>query len=111
MSATESIISSTKVKMDLGSDAILAASQNGAIRSFGSKGISSYTEGQQLHGARAGTHLAGGQIHFNSTGANAQWGPTWMNTGAVGITERDENDVDLTRKGIAPLEGFTRDTK
>ena len=111
MSATESIISSTKVKMDLGSDAILAASQNGAIRSFGSKGISSYTEGQQLHGARGGTHLAGGQIHFNSTSPNAQWGPTWMNTGAVGITERDENDVDLTRKGIAPLEEFTRDTK
>ena len=111
MSASGEIINSAKMLLNLGSDGVLTSSTNGAIRDFANQGISSYTAGQQLHGAAGGTHLAGGQIHLNSVGASNSWGPHWMNTGAVGMTERDEGDVDLTRKGIAPLEAFTKQTK
>lgn len=111
MSAGGEIINSAKMLLNLGSHGVLTSSTNGAIRDFANQGISSYTGGQQLHGAAGGTHLAGGQIHFNSIGASNSWGPHWMNTGAVGMTERVEGDVDITRKSFAPLEPFTRETK
>ena len=97
MSASQNIINSANMLLNLGSDGVLTSSTNGAIRDFANQGISSYTAGQQLHGAAGGTHLAGGQIHFNSVGASNSWGPHWMNTGAVGMTERVEGDVDITR--------------
>ena len=111
MSASENIIKSSKMLFNLGSEGVFTSATNGAIRDFANQGISSYTGGQQLHGAAGGTHLAGGQIHFNSIGASNTWGPHWLNTGAVGITEREEGDVDITKKGIAPLEAFSKQTK
>ena len=110
MSSSKEIINSAKMLLNLGAEGVLTSSTNGAIRDFANQGISSYTAGQQLHGAAGGTHLAGGQIHFNSVGASNSWGPHWMNTGAVGMTEREEGDVELANKGIKPLEQFSRNT-
>ena len=111
MSASEQIINSSKYLLNLGSDGVLTSSTNGAIRDFANQGISSYTAGQQLHGAGGAVHLAGSQVHFNTIGASNTWGPHWMNTGAVGMTEREEGDVELARKGVAPLEAFSKQTK
>ena len=84
---------------------------NGGVRTYGQQGISSYSGGSQLHGASQSVHLAGSQVHFNTVGASAAWGPNWMDPTSVGIAEREEGDVDKTKKGIAPLEPFTKQTK
>ena len=94
MSASGEIINSAKMLLNLGSDGVLTSSTNGAIRDFANQGISSYTAGQQLHGAAGGTHLAGGQIHFNSVGYNTEWGPQWSKERAH-IAPREEFDVEL----------------
>lgn len=69
----------------MGQKGILSSSQAGAVRTFGSVGISSYTNGTQLHGAGGRIDLAGSQVHFNSVGARSSWGPTWLKPDAVGI--------------------------
>jgi len=56
------------------------------VRTFARDGITSNTNGSQLHGASGGNiHLAasgagrrGGQIHFNSTSPSTTWGPNWL---------------------------------
>jgi hypothetical protein len=48
---------------------------------------------------------------MNSTGASSSWGPKWLTTDKVGMTPRDEGDVELTKKGIEPLQSFTKKTK
>ena len=81
------------------------------MRDYARDGISSFTSGTQLHGASGQIHLAGSQVHFNSTSASPTWGPNWLTPEKAGIQIRDEGDVELAQKGIKPLEQFTRKTK
>ncbi len=69
----------------MGQKGILSSSQGGAVRTFGRDGISSFTNGTQLHGSRGMFHLAGLQVHFNSVPASSAWGPKWLKPDAVGI--------------------------
>jgi hypothetical protein len=111
MSATGEIVQSAGTyMMNLGEKGIFNSSQAGSIRDYSRDGISSFTGGTQLHGASGQIHLAGAQVHFNSTSASPTWGPKWLNTDAAGMTERQEGDVELAQKGINPLKPFTRKT-
>ena len=62
----------------MGQKGVLTASQGGSVRHYGKDGITSYTDGQQLHGASGRIDLAGSQVHFNSRGPQSFWGPGWM---------------------------------
>jgi len=62
----------------MGEKGVLSSAQKGAVRHYGRDGISSYTEGTQLHGANGRIDLAGSQVHFNSVGASDKWGPKWL---------------------------------
>ncbi len=112
MSASERIIKSAKSLYNLGSEGVFTSSTNGSISDFANQGISSYTAGQQLHGAGGAVHLAGSQVHFNTIGASNSWGPHWLNTGAVGMTEREMGDVDIevTSTGILTADSTTTKT-
>jgi hypothetical protein len=69
----------------MGEKGILNSSQKGAVRNYARDGISSFTDGTQLHGAAGRIDLAGSQVHFNSVGASDKWGPKWLNADAIGI--------------------------
>ena len=69
----------------MGQKGILNSSQGGAVRHYARDGISSFTDGTQLHGASGQIHLAGSQVHFNSQNASKQWGPSWLKPDAIGI--------------------------
>lgn len=69
----------------MGEKGVLNSSQKGAVRHYGRDGISSYTEGTQLHGAGGRIDLAGSQVHFNSVRASELWGPKWLKADAIGI--------------------------
>ena len=111
MNATTEFVQSAGSMFTLGEEGIFTASQTGSIMNFAKSGISSYTPAQQLHGAGGPIHLAGAQVHFNSTSANASWGPNWLTPTAAGIEPYEANDIELADKGIKPLESFTRKTK
>jgi hypothetical protein len=83
----------------MGQKGILNSSQGGSVRNFGQDGITSFTPGPQLHGAGGNIHLAGSQVHMNSTGASSTWGPGWLKPDAIGIkiTENGELDIDSNR--------------
>jgi len=110
-SAAKEMIHSADLLLNLGEKGILNSSQAGSVRDYARDGISSFTSGTQLHGASGQIHLAGAQVHFNSTGASSTWGPSWLTPEKAGIQIRDEGDVELAQKGIKPLEQFTRKTK
>jgi len=111
MSATNEIVKSAGTYMlNLAEKGMFNSSQKGSIRDYARDGLTSYTDGQQLHGAAGQIHLAGAQVHFNSTGASDTWGPKWLDTDAAGMTERQEGDVELVKKGIEPLRPFTAQT-
>jgi hypothetical protein len=87
----------------MGAKGVLTSSQEGAVRHYAKSGISSFTKGTQLHGASGRIDLAGSQVHFNSIGARAVWGPGWLKPDhkKVGITVKDGMiDID-------PSEPFT----
>jgi hypothetical protein len=111
MGAETDMIQSASAMFNLGDKGIFNASHAGSIRDYARDGLSSFTEGVQLHGAGGAIHLAGSQVHMNSTGASSSWGPTWLTTDKVGMTPREEGDVELTKKGIEPLQSFTKKTK
>ena len=69
----------------MGEKGILNSSQKGSVRNYARDGISSFTDGTQLHGAGGQIHLAGSQVHMNSIGASGTWGPSWLKPDAVGI--------------------------
>ena len=69
----------------MGEKGILNSSQNGSIRHYAKDGISSFTNGTQLHGAGGRIDLAGSQVHFNSVGAQSTWGPSWLTPDSIGI--------------------------
>jgi hypothetical protein len=111
MSATNEIVKSAGTYMlNLAEKGMFNSSQKGSIRDYARDGLTSYTDGQQLHGAAGQIHLAGAQVHFNSTGASDTWGPKWLDTDAAGMTERQEGDVELAKKGMEPLRPFTKQT-
>jgi len=105
------LIQSTDYHQTLGEKGVFVSSQKGYIKDYAGVEISSFTEGQQLHGASGQIHLAGAQVHFNSTGASSQWGPKWMTQEETGMKPRLEGDVELAQKGVKPLEPFTRETQ
>ena len=69
----------------MGEKGILNSSQKGSVRNYARDGISSFTDGTQLHGAGGRIDLAGSQVHFNSVGASSTWGPSWLKADAIGI--------------------------
>jgi hypothetical protein len=69
----------------MGEQGILNSSQKGSVRNYARDGITSFTDGPQLHGAGGRIDLAGSQVHFNSVGASSTWGPSWLNPDAIGI--------------------------
>jgi hypothetical protein len=108
--AETDMINSASAIFNLGDKGIFNSSQSGSIRDFARDGLTSFTPGTQLHGAGGSIHLAGAQVHMNSTGASSTWGPGWLTTDKVGMTPREEGDVELTKKGIEPLQSFTKKT-
>jgi len=111
MSAAKEMIHSADAILNIGEKAILNSSEKGTIRDYARDGISSFTKGTQLHGATGQIHLAGQQVHLNSTRASDLWGPGWLTAEKVGLNLRDEGDVELAQKGLKPLQEFTRKTK
>ena len=105
------LIQSSDYHQTLGEKGVFTASQKGVVRDYARDGISSFTDGTQLHGASGQIHLAGAQVHFNSTGASSLWGPKTMTREKTGMEPRLEGDVELAQKGIKPLEPFTRQTQ
>jgi hypothetical protein len=110
-SSAKEMIHSADLLLNLGDKGILNSAQAGSVRDYARDGISSFTSGTQLHGASGQIHLAGSQVHFNSTSASSTWGPSWLTPEKAGIQLRDEGDVELANKGIKNLEQFTRKTK
>ena len=111
MSSAKEMIHSANAILNIGEQAIFNSSPDGAIREYAGLGISSFTKGTQLHGAKGQIHLAGQQVHFNSTRASDVWGPGWLTAEKVGLNLREEGDVELAQKGLKPLEEFSRKTK
>jgi len=91
---TDVAISAERYAFTMGEKGILNASQGGSVRNFAQDGITSYTPGPQLHGAAGVIHLAGSQVHMNSTGASDTWGPKWLTPDAIGI-KVTEGDIDI----------------
>jgi len=86
-SENDLILNSQKYLYSMGESGILNASQKGSVRNYARDGISSYTDGTQLHGAEGRIDLAGSQVHFNSVSAKEVWGPGWL--------EPSSNKIDL----------------
>ena len=106
------IIQSTDLHMTMGDQGVFVSSQSGGIQSYAQSSISSFVaEGPQLHGAKGQIHIAGQQVHMNSTKASSLWGPTWLTKDRTGMQVRDEGDVNLAGKGERPLKPFTTKTK
>ena len=72
------VLNAEKYVYVMGDSGILSASQSGSVRHFARDGITSFTKGTQLHGASGRIDLAGSQVHLNSVGARAIWGPGWL---------------------------------
>ena len=83
----------------MGEKGILNSSQKGSVRNYARDGISSFTNGTQLHGASGRIDLAGSQVHFNSVGASSTWGPGWLKPDAVGIKVTGENPTPENTDG------------
>ena len=90
----------------MGEKGILNSSQSGSVRNYAKDGITSFTNGIQLHGASGRIDLAGSQVHFNSVGASSSWGPSWLKADAVGIRVTNGLiDIDDDRPYRGPVVG------
>lgn len=82
----------------MGEKGVLTSAQKGSVRHYARDGITSYTDGPQLHGASGRIDLAGSQVHFNSVSAKTTWGPIWLkpdsNKVGIKITESGTLDID-----------------
>ena len=105
------IITSADYQMHMGDKGVFTSSQQGPISTYAKRTISSYAGMSQCHGASGPIHIAGSQVHLNSTQASENWGPTWLTKDEVGMLPREEGDVELSKKGLEPLQSFTRKTK
>ena len=86
----------------MGEKGVFSSAQKGAVRHYGRDGISSFTDGTQLHGAKGRIDLAGDTVHFNSVGASEVWGPKWLKADAIGIKVTEglidiDDDAPLSR--------------
>ena len=81
----------------IGQKGVFSASQGGSVRHYGRDGITSYTPGQQTHGAKGNIDLAGSEVHFNSVSAKDNWGPYWLKPEheRVGIRVTDTGKIDI----------------
>ena len=120
MSSAKEMIQTADAILTVGEKGILQSSPAGGIQNYALSSISSFTPGQQLHGALGQFHLQGSQVHLNlpmgGTGDDgeqgiAKWGPAWLTKDKVGMQLREEGDVELAGKGQRPLKEFTRKTK
>jgi len=120
MSSAKEMIQTADAILTVGEKGILQSSPAGGIQAYANSSISSYTPGQQLHGALGQFHLQGSQVHFNlpmgrpgsgGGGGIDKWGPSWLTKEKVGMELREEGDVELAGKGQKPLQPFTRKTK
>jgi hypothetical protein len=119
MSSAKEMIQTADAILTVGEKGILQSSPAGGIQAYAKSSISSFTPGQQLHGASGQFHLQGSQVHFNMPmgrpgsggGGIDKWGPAWLTQEKVGMQLRDEGDVELAGKGQRPLKAFTRKTK
>jgi hypothetical protein len=119
MSSAKEMIQSADAILTVGEKGILQSSPAGGIQNYALSSISSFTPGQQLHGASGQFHLQGSQVHFNlpmgrpgsGGGGIDKWGPAWLTKDKVGMQLRDEGDVELAGKAQRPLKAFTRKTK
>ena len=102
-------ISAEKYVYVMGESGILNASQEGSVRHYARDGISSYTDGTQLHGAGGRIDLAGSQVHFNSVSARKSWGPSWLkpNSNKVGIVTVENEDI----VAVQPFNNGTKNTR
>lgn len=90
----------------MGEKGILNSSQSGSVRNYAKDGITSFTNGIQLHGASGRIDLAGSQVHFNSVGASSSWGPSWLKADAIGIRVTNGLiDIDDDRPYRGPVVG------
>jgi len=106
--AESEIVNNANILLNLGKGGIFNTSQEGTISSYSKSGISSFTGGMQLHGGK-GTHLAGGQIHFNSIAPSPDWGPGWLNPQSAGIVyDESQNDVNIA---VGPGQRLIANTK
>jgi len=111
MSSAKEMMQTADAILTVGEKGIFNSSTEGSVRNYARDGITSFTDGLQLHGASGAIHLAGSQVHMNSTSASSKWGPKWLTKEKVGMELRDEGDVELAGKGQRPLKPFTRQTK
>ena len=111
MRAEAEFIQSSDMAFNISKGGTFTTATHGSVRHHARDGITSYTPGSQLHGAGGQVHLAGQQVHFNSVGASGSWGPGWLTNEKAGMETREEGDVELTKKGVEPLEMFSRQTK
>ena len=110
--AEKELVNNANFIMNVGENGVFTSSQKGSVSTFGSTGITSYSGGQQLHGASGRIDLAGSQVHFNSVGASPSWGPTWLNPQSAGIVyDESQNDVNLTVGKGTLLEANTKKNK
>jgi len=96
----------------MGEKGILNSSQKGSVRNYGKDGISSFTDGVQLHGAKGRIDLSGSQVHFNSVGASSTWGPSWLKADAIGIKVTEglidiDDDRPLTQGKVTKIDNRT----
>jgi hypothetical protein len=98
----------------MGELGIEKSSQTGAVRTYAKGGISSFTSGEQAHGAKGRIDLAGSQVHFNSTDASSGWGPEYLKPDHVFVgivTDDSQNDVNITVGPHNLLEANSKETK
>jgi len=105
------MILSSDYLMTLGRKGAFHSSQEGSIRTHAEQGISSFTNGPQLHGAKSVIHLAGSQVHMNSTAASLDWGAKWLTPEAAGVQPVEQADVDIAGKEFAVLQAGSKQTR
>ena len=81
----------------MGQKGVLTSAQKGSVRQYAKDGITSYTDGPQLHGASGRIDLAGSQVHFNSVRPRSSWGPGWLkpDSAKVGIKITESGTLDI----------------
>ena len=96
----------------MGETGVLTSSQSGTVQTYGSQGISSYSGGQQMHGASGNFYLQGSQVRFNDPmgppgAGTSHWGPTWLKPDheRVGIIVTKGEEIDIDSKTPITVNG------
>jgi len=72
------VLNANEYVYTMGQKGVLTSAENGSVRHYARDGITSFTNGSQLHGATGRIDLAGSEVHFNSVSAKGVWGPSWL---------------------------------